>query len=426
MRRRPARRGLPARLLATLLVPWMIWAWAPAARGATASVLEEIAARVEAGQLEAAEGQLRELLARQENPVARDLLGVVLGRQGRFDEAEAELRRAIAVAPDLAAPRQHLARLYLIQQREAEAAAELRAAARLGPMERDLGLRLAAIERAAGNDVAAEAQLRELAERFESVRALLELARLETGRGDHERALRSLRRALQIAPNAEAVLRAHAEVSLAAAAPIAAVWTLEPLARMHPEMIEYPYLLGVARLQVGDAAGAAETLERALALEPRRARTLIALGLAYNNQKRFEEAREHLARSLRLEPENPEAMAALAQAEEGLGELAEAERHARRALARNPGHALAHLVIGMVRMKEGDYAAARDALLLSVETNPGSVKARYQLSLAYARLGDAESSRTHLALYREALERMEKALVELNTRTGTGSGGMRP
>ncbi len=426
MRRGLAMRGLPAGLLTALLACSTIWAAPAGARAADATRLEKVAAMVEAGRLDAAESELRQILALEDNPIARDLLGVVLGRQGRHEEAELELRRAIAFAPDLAAPRQHLARLYLIQKREAEAAAELRAAARLGPLERELGLRLAAIEQAAGDDAAAQRQLRAVAERYESVRALLELARLESGRGDHESALGSLRRALGIAPNSEAVLRAHAEVSLAAAAPIAAVWTLEPLARMHPERVEYPYLLGVARLKVGDAAGAAETLERALALEPRRALTLIALGLAYNNQKRFEEAREHLVRSLRLDPENPEAMAALAQAEEGLGELAEAERHARRALARNPAHSLAHLVVGMVRMKQGDYAAARDALLRSVEANPGSVKARYQLSLAYARLGDGESSKNQLALYREALARMEEALIELNTRTGTGSGGMRP
>ncbi len=424
--RRLAPCGLRAGIVTALLAGSMICAVPAGARGAEATRLEGIAAMIEAGRLDAAESELRQILTTGENPVARDLLGVVLGRLGRHEEAELELRRAIAFAPDLAAPRQHLARLYLIQKREAEAAAELRAAARLGPLERELGLRLAAIEQAAGDEAAAERQLREVADRYPSVRALLELARLETGRGDQEGALGSLRRALEIAPNSEAVLRAHAEVSLAAAAPIAAVWTLEPLARMHPERIEYPYLLGFARLKVGDAAGAVETLERALALEPRRALTQIALGLAYNNQKRFEEAREHLARSLRLEPENPEAMAALAQAEEGLGQLAEAERHARRALDRVPDHSLAHLVVGMVRMKQGEYAAARDALLRSVEANPGSVKARYQLSLAYARLGDGERSKEHLALYREALARMEEALIELNTRTGTGSGGMRP
>ncbi len=422
MRQGLARRGLAAAVLAALL----IGSTPAAAKAQAPATLEKIVAMVEAGQLVPAETELRDLLARGENPVARDLLGMVLGRQNRLEEAESQFRKAIAVAPDFAIARQHLARIYLAQDRRTEAAAELRAAARLGPLDRDLGLQLAAIERAAGNGAAAEQQLRAVAEEHQSVRALLELARLETGRGDHESALESLRRALAIAPNSEAVLRAHVEVSMAAAAPMAAVWTLEPLARMHPEMTEYPYLLGVARLQLGDFSGAAEALERALELEPRRALTLIALGLAYNNQKRFEEAREQLVRSLRLEPESPEAMAALAQAEEGLGELEQAERHARRALDRIPNHALAHLVIGMVRMKQGDYVGARDALQRSVGAHPDSVKAHYQLSLAYARLGDSERSKSHLALYREALARMEKALIELHTRTGTGSGGMRP
>jgi tetratricopeptide (TPR) repeat protein len=253
---------------------------------------------------------------------------------------------------------------------------------------------------------------------------MVELARLETGRGDHAAALTSLRRALAIAPNSEQVLRAHAEVSLAAGAPIATVWSLEPLTRMHPTVVEYPYLLGAARLQVGDSAGAVEALERALALAPRRPRTLVALGLAYNNQKRFTEAAEALAQALRLQPENPEAVAALAQAAEGMDRLEEAEQHARRALARVENHPLALQVIGMVRMKQGRYAEARDLLLQALEVNPDSVKARYQLSLAYARLGDRVSSQRQLELYREALARLEEALIELSTRTGTGMSGM--
>lgn len=394
------------------------------AQPAAVTNLETISGLIEAGRLEAAEAALRDLLSRSENPFARDLLGVVLSRQGRYDEAEPEFRKAIAGLPEPAIAHQHLARLYLAQQRPAQAAAELRAAARLKPLPRDLGLQLAALERAAGDLDAAAEQFRAVAERHDSVRALLELARIAAGRRDYDTSLGALRQALQLAPNSEAVLRAHAEVSMAAGAPIPAAWTLEPLARMHPEVTEYPYLLGVARLAVADSAGAAEALRRALALDPQRPLTLIALGLARNNQKQFDEAREVLTRALRLQPDNPEALAALAQAEEGRGELKRAERHARRALDRSPGHPLAQLVIGMVSMKRGDYAAAREALGAAIAGDPRSVKAHYQLSLAYARLGDRESSARHLALYREAFAELEEARKELYRRTGVDEGGM--
>jgi len=170
---------------------------------------------------------------------------------------------------------------------------------------------------------------------------------------------------------------------------------------------------------------AVEPLQQAERLEPDRALTLVALGLALNGRKMYAEAKPHLVRSLEREPDNVEALAALAESEDGLGELGQAEAHAARALQKVSTHATANLVLGMVRMKQERYEEAREALERAVQSDPASPKAHYQLSLAYARLGDTPSARQQVDLYQQKLREIELRVNELRTATGlSGGGGM--
>jgi tetratricopeptide (TPR) repeat protein len=312
---------------------------------------------------------------------------------------------------------QERARALLAENRRAEAVVELREAARRGPLDRDLALELAGVELAQGNPNLAEQQLRSAAERFGSVRALLQLARLRASRGDADGAMQARDGARAAAPNSEEVLSAHAQVFLAARTPLPAILALEPLTRMCPSVAQYHYLFGVALLQIGDTPAAVEALREAQRLEPDRALTLVGLGLALNNQKLYAEARERLLRSLELEPDNVDAAAALAEAEDGLGDTASAEAHAQRALSRNPANPTANLVLGMLRIKQERYPEAREALERAVAAEPTAPKGHYQLSLACARLGDEAAAREHVELYQRYLKEEEERLRELRTQT---------
>jgi tetratricopeptide (TPR) repeat protein len=422
----------PSLLLAALLAgPLGAQATAPPAAAAPAAPapapdLKAIAALVAKGQLGAAERQLRQILAQGNDANARALLGVVLSRQGKAEEAEGQLRQALAANPALGQARQQLARLYLAQNRESEAVVELRRAAQQEALERDLALKLASVEQAAGNPALAERQLRSAAERFRSVQALVQLARLQSSQKDASGALESLQRARAIAPNSEDVLSVTAQVALGARAPVPAILALEPLTRMCPTVGQYPYLLGVALMQAGDMVAAVEPLQKAERLEPDRALTLIALGLALNGRKLYAESKPNLGRALEREPDNVEALAALAEAEDGLGELANAEAHATRAVQKVSTHATGNLVLGMVRMKQERYEEAREALERAAASDPASPKAHYQLSLAYARLGDTANARHEVELYQQKLKEIEQRVAELRTSTGlSGPGGMR-
>jgi len=292
--------------------------------------------------------------------------------------------------------------------------------------ERQRALDRAAAELAAGRRGEAGRLYAQAAERFQSVAALLQLARIQTGGGDRAAALVTLEKASSLAPNSEDVLSGFAQVSLGAGAVTPATVALQNLTRMCPTVAQYHYLLGAALLLAGDMVQAQESLQQADRLEPNKAATLIGLGIALNSRKMFADARPYLLRGLELEPDNIDAVAALAETEEGLGNLGEAESLADRALAKAGDHANANLVKGLVLMQRGEYVEARDAFARSAVKEPDLPKTYYQLSLVSARLGDEANAQKYEGLYRDARRRMEERLEDIRAKTGLpGSGGMR-
>jgi tetratricopeptide (TPR) repeat protein len=358
-------------------------------------------------------------------PPRRAELAAIAAQIEKGDAAGAErrLRQIVASSGDPAA-RQLLARLCFDQKRDAEAVAELRKAALAGPLPRDLGLRLAAAEIADGHPALAEQQLRAVAERYGSVQALMDLARLQTRQKQPSGALATLEKARELAPNAETVLDAYAQVALSMGAPVPALQVLEPLARMCPKVAQYHYMLGVALMQAGDIQNSTAPLREANRLEPDRPFTLIALGLVLNSQRMYGEAKPVLLRSLDLEPDNVDGVAALAEAEQGLGETEAAEEHALRAVARVPDHAIGNLALGMVRMQQERYEEACAALEIALRSDPASPKPPYQLSLAWARRGDEAQSKKYLEIYRERIRSIDMRLAQVQAKTGI-SGGMK-
>jgi predicted Zn-dependent protease len=290
---------------------------------------------------------------------------------------------------------------------------------------RDRALERAAAELQAGRRAEAKKLLASAAERFTSVRAMLQLARLQSGEGDAAGALATLERARALAPDTEEVLSAIAQVSLAARRPVQAILALEPLTRLAPRVAPHHYLYGVALMQAGDMPAAVEALQTAARLEPGHNLTSTALGIALNNRKMFGDAKPVLLNVLEREPDNVEALAALAEAEEGLGELDAADTHAARALAGSPSHPTAHLVVGMVLMKRDRYQDARHALERAAAADAESPKVYYQLSLACARLGDSAGALRNRELYQQKLRAAEARIEELR-RAGLPARGEMP
>lgn len=423
MIRIPAGRRLVLALLVCAVLPAMLalptegQATETGLPAAVAEPLEQARAALQRGDVESAAGLLQPLLQSGSqgapHPAVLDVWGVVLARGGRPAEAEAAFRQAVTGDPSALGPRLNLARLYLRSERRGDAAEILRQAAKLGPLDRDLNNFLAEAEVASGHLAAAEALWRQAVESFDSVHARYRLATVLLQRGDFEPALATLRDALERAPNSEELLALYGRATLAAKQPAAALRPLEELIRMVPEDEDYPYFLGVARMQVGLLPEAEQILTRCVEGRPDHLLSHIALGLTLNRGKRYETAAEVLARALLLDPNNAEAAAAMADSQVGLSRFDAAQEHAERALRADPGHPMAKLALGMVRMREQRFAEARDLLQDAVASDPSSAKAHYQLSLALARTGDRDGSRKHQELYREALKASEEQLLAL-------------
>jgi tetratricopeptide (TPR) repeat protein len=298
----------------------------------------------------------------------------------------------------------------------AGAAGQAAAKAPVQTADRAAVLQQAADAQRAGRTEEAVRLLRLAGERYHSVQAWLDLARLQSRGGNLAAALDSLSTARRLAPNAEDVLSAYAQLSLAAKMPVPAVLTLQSLTRVYPAVAQYHYLLGVGLMAIGDMPSAIESLTAADRLEPNRALTLLALGLAWNNRKMFTEAKTALAHSLELQADSTETIAALAEAEIGLGDYDRAAVYAQQALVRAPANATANLSIGMERLHRGKYDEARDALLKAAAADPESPKAAYQLSLVYARLGDEATAQHYVELYQQKLRAVEKQIDALRER----------
>ncbi len=224
---------------------------------------------IEEGELSAAEKELRKMLEQKDDPLARDMLGVLLADRGKIEEARRQFAAIVAAAPESLPARQHLLRLDLLAGKDQDrVSAELRAIAELGPMERDLELELASIEIAAGEVEAARRRLFDTAHRFNSPRAFLRLAEVLAGRGDLQAGVDNAIKAMRLAPSSEEVLATYARYSHQVGKAGKALGVVEPLVRLYPHVAEYHFLHAVAALDREDLTTARAALEKAMEIDP--------------------------------------------------------------------------------------------------------------------------------------------------------------
>jgi len=150
-------------------------------------------------------------------------LGRVIARPGRYEEAEARVREAIALRPDRPGAYENLGAILLAQGRQAEAEVAFRQAVRLrpehGPYRNNLGVALAN----QGRDAEAEVEFRE-ATRLSArlVDAPANLAVLLSRQGRHDESVVALRQALAIDPTSRRTRGALARALRSRASQLAA------------------------------------------------------------------------------------------------------------------------------------------------------------------------------------------------------------
>jgi tetratricopeptide (TPR) repeat protein len=214
---------------------------------------------------------------------------------------------------------------------------------------------------------------------------------------DYTEAIRSFRRALELAPrhalaryNLALVLNRDDRQAEAAA-------ELERLVATDPRP-EAHYQLGVIYWHQGDLDRAVRALRAAITAEPRYADAYYTLGAILKGRRDWTGASEALGRAVVLQPELPAAHYTLAQVLELSGDargareqFAEAERLRREAaLVQEAG---VWTSVGTQKLDRGDLAGAVDCFRRATTIFESYAPAHYQLGRALQRLGQPDAAR---------------------------------
>src|SRR6056297_289611 len=317
------------------------------------------------GDAEGAIAVCREALAEDPDDINfTALMGAVLLKSRRLDEAEEQLRRAIALAPSFAKPHEDLGLLLLQQRRSEEAEAVLRRAVTLDPDLEQAHFQLGRALLANGkSDEADEAFERCFALNPEKGR-LAEAARLHRS-GKVEDAERLYRRVLKDNPKNVTALR----------------------------------LLGVIAMQSGHPENAEELLSKAVRLAPDFTGAIIDLGRLHQDQNRLAEAIECFEKAVETDPRSSHAHFLLAAALAPAARTAAAAAAYRRAIELKPEHAGAWLGLGHTLQTLGRQPEAIEAYRECIRLKPANGESWWSLAnLKTYPLGDEDIRAMEAAL----------------------------
>lgn len=317
------------------------------------------------GDAEGAIAVCREALAEDPDDINfTALMGAVLLKARRLDEAEQQLRRAIALAPSFAKPHEDLGLLLLQRRRNEEAEDVLRRAVTLDPELEQAHFHL-------GRALLANGKTDEADEAFERCFALnpekgrlAEAARLHRS-GKVEEAERLYRRVLKDNPKNVTALR----------------------------------LLGVIAMQSGHPENAEELLSKAVRLAPDFTGAIIDLGRLHQDQHRLAEAIECFEKAVETDPRSSHGHFLLAAALAPAARTAAAAAAYRRAIELKPEHAGAWLGLGHTLKTLGRRPEAIEAYRECIRLKPGNGESWWSLAnLKTYPLGDEDIQAMEAAL----------------------------
>jgi tetratricopeptide (TPR) repeat protein len=309
-------------------------------------LFNEIIGLINSGEPGAAETRCRAAMERYPRDVnILGLLGALLVKLDRREEAEATLRQVIAAAPTFAKPHEDLGYLLVVSGRTAEAVPILERATQLDPtLEQawfQLGRALALLGRGKEADVAFDRCFA-----LSPERRLMALAAEHQKEGRFEEAERLYRRVL----------------------------------RDNPGNVDALRLLALLAMR-GDSADDAEVLlRRAIEIAPDFNLALVDLGRLCKDQDRFAEALEYFDRSIALEPAHPQVHYLRAATLARASFTHEAIAAYRSCLALKPAHVGALMGLGHVLKAVGDYDAAVESYNACIRQVPENGETYWSLA----------------------------------------------
>ncbi|MCS6861126.1 MAG: FG-GAP-like repeat-containing protein [Abditibacteriales bacterium] len=151
--------------------------------------------------------------------------------------------------------------------------------------------------------------------------------------------------------------------------------------------------LGVALMDNGDYAEAAEEFRAALKIWSSCVTARVNLGIALFYDKKHDAAQKELEAALQLQPDHPRAHYVLGLLSYyGKARHDQAAQHFAAVAQADPHDAWTHYYLGLSLMRLSRFKDAAAALRRAVQIEPGNVAFRYQLSLALRRSGQTREA----------------------------------
>lgn len=296
-------------------------------------------------------------------------------RRNNIGEAEALLRRAIALDPKGKRANEALGDLLLEQGHNQEAMTSYEAVLAGFPADK----------------VAQDGERR----------AAVSLALAARNAGEHEKALRYLERARTFIPHDLALLtdigiQAQAMHRLRVAAD-----ALAEALKIAPSDPKALYAAARVEMDQERFADADLHLRAYLAQRPDDASAHYGLGHLLQMQLRTDDARKEFERSIALQPVQTESYYQLGQMALDAGSDEEARAMFAKTLDRMPTHGGALTGMGILAYRGKKFEIARDSLLAAVQSSPQYQPAHYYLGLTLKRLGDIDGSARELKIAEE-------------------------
>ena len=396
--------------------------------------LENAATLIRDNRIPEAERQLNAILKTAPNDsIALNLLGTVRAQQGRLNEAEVLLTRAVRNDPKFVPVHMNLAFLYLLKNAPEKTIYELKEALRLEPDNSEASYKLArlllsrgqideciaVVETAKETQQASPALLVLLGEAYlrktntakaeeayllavslqtNNVDAILGLAQVAQVKGDTKAELLYLSQAKELAGGTPDLHYRVGTTALKLGVFDEAQTALERAVKLSPDSPAYLIALGAVWLKKPDLFAAENVFRRALDLQPDNAQAQMYLGYVLYKQKKFIEARRFLERSIKADANTPEPFYYLGLIAQEQNEDETAIELLAKSVLILPSYANAHVALGASYLKLKDYMHAQKELELGAKLNPEDSKAHYQLALLYARLKDPKRAQAEMQI----------------------------
>ena len=303
------------------------------------AIFDEAIELINAGNPRAAEAVCREAIERNPKDVNMlGMLGAVLVKMRRLDEAEQVLKRTVHLAPTFAKPHEDLGFVLLELERFEDAIEVLQKAVRLDPKlefaQFNLGKALALTGKGEEADVAFESSFALSPER----KLLAQAARLHK-EGQLEEAEKLYRQVL----------------------------------KNNPDNVDAMRMLAMVAATLKRFDDAERLLRRAVGIAPDFLAAVIDLGRILKEQDRFEEAIGYFKKAIEINPNNPQTHFLLAGAYAPAALNQEAAKEYQRTLELSPRHPGALLGLGNALKTIGSLEQAIEAYhdCISVKPNNG-------------------------------------------------------